>query len=137
MGWDSDAVLAVRNLYDSARDGNRTRLINRIAGEAVLATEQANAAVEGYEGLAPSSETPWATLKGFERTPLLEAWAPILAFCSYAFSAGVGDWMGIHPEAVVVFPPLRALVPPMSQTVAPPFAASRTIWQLLLVFDVG
>lgn len=75
MGWDSEAVLAVRNLYDSARDGNRTRLINRIAGEAVLAAEQANAAVEGYEGLAPSSETPWATLKGFERTPLLEAWA--------------------------------------------------------------
>ncbi len=75
MGWESEAVLAVRGLYEAVAEGNRTRLINRISGEQVLAAEQAAAAVEGYEGPPPSTNALWGALKGFERTPLVEAWA--------------------------------------------------------------
>jgi predicted Zn finger-like uncharacterized protein len=74
-GWESEAAMAVRGLYEAAKEGNRTRLVNRIAGEQVLNLEIAAAAVEGYEGPAPSSDVIWADLKGFQRTPLLEAWA--------------------------------------------------------------
>ncbi|MDG1500405.1 MAG: hypothetical protein P8R48_10585 [Planctomycetota bacterium] len=75
LGWESEAAMAARGLYEAAKGGNRTRLVNRIAGEQVLAREIAAAAVEGYEGPAPSSEVVWGDLKGFQRTPLLESWA--------------------------------------------------------------
>ena len=67
--------MAVRGLYEAAKSGNRTRLVNRIAGAQILERELAAAAVEGYEGPPPSSDVAWADLKGFQRTPLLEAWA--------------------------------------------------------------